>query len=94
MAMESHVAAFDNVNCRQTNERRYTVMSMSMANLKGPIMQYAPLLLSFDSAKSVLFYYVLLTQGVKLQRHIRARGIITSAKELYTWTAQVLQFSL
>ena len=67
---------------------------MSMA--KDRITQYAPLqvLLSFDSAKSALFYYVLLTQGVKLQRHIRARGIITSAKELYTWIAQVLQFSL
>ena len=60
---------------------------------KDSIRQYAPLLLSFDNAKSALFYYVLLTQGVKLQRHIQARGIITTAKELYTWIAQVLQFS-
>jgi sphinganine-1-phosphate aldolase len=64
---------------------------MSMA--QNSITQYTPLLFSFDSAKSALFYYVLLTQGVKLQRHIRARGIVTSAKELYTWIAQVLQFS-
>jgi len=61
---------------------------------KGSTRQYAPLLLSFDSAKSALFYYVLLTQAVKLQRHIRARGIVASAKELYTWIAQVLQFTV
>ena len=74
-----------------SNERRHTIMSLA----KNRIRQYAPLLLSFDGAKSALFYYVLLIQGVKLQRHIRARGILTSAKELYTWIAQVLhwQFS-
>ena len=63
--------------------------STIISTAKGSIRQYVPLLLSFDSAKSALFYYVLLTQAVKLRRHIRARGIITSAKELYTWMAQV-----
>ncbi|KAG6811604.1 hypothetical protein H0H92_006667 [Tricholoma furcatifolium] len=46
-------------------------------------------LISLDNAKTLLFVYVVFTQSLKVQRHLRARGILASARELYTWLAQV-----
>jgi len=42
--------------------------------------------------KTVLFYYVLAVYAVKAKRHLAARGIITTIKEIYTWTAKVCIF--
>ena len=56
---------------------------------RGPLRQYLSLLLSLDSAKSGLFYYVVFTQAIKAHRHLRARGITATVKELYTWISQV-----
>jgi len=39
--------------------------------------------------KTVLFYYVLAVYAVKAKRHLAARGIIMTIKELYTWTSKV-----
>lgn len=44
---------------------------------------------TYEALKTVLFFYVVLKQSVKAQRHLRARGIITSVREFYTWIAQV-----
>ncbi|KAJ7680658.1 pyridoxal phosphate-dependent transferase [Mycena polygramma] len=43
---------------------------------------------TYEVLKTVLFFYVLLKQSVKAQRHLRARGIVTSFREFYTWVAQ------
>ncbi|KAJ6476032.1 pyridoxal phosphate-dependent transferase [Mycena vitilis] len=43
---------------------------------------------TYEVLKTVLFFYVLFKQSVKAQRHLRARGIITSFREFYTWVAQ------
>ncbi|KAK7005826.1 Sphinganine-1-phosphate aldolase [Favolaschia claudopus] len=43
---------------------------------------------TYEAFKTVLFFYVLLTQSVKIQRHLRARGIATSIREFYTWIAR------
>lgn len=56
---------------------------------QGPLRQYLSLLLSLDSAKSGLFYYVVFTQTIKAHRHLRARGVTATVKELYTWISQV-----
>jgi sphinganine-1-phosphate aldolase len=53
------------------------------------VKQSLPLVLTLNNAKSALFYYVLFVQLVKARRHLRARGIIASAKDVYTWAAQV-----
>ncbi|KAJ6521913.1 pyridoxal phosphate-dependent transferase [Mycena vulgaris] len=43
---------------------------------------------TYETLKTVLFFYVLFKQSIKAQRHLRARGIITSFREFYTWIAQ------
>ncbi|KAE9403922.1 PLP-dependent transferase [Gymnopus androsaceus JB14] len=48
----------------------------------------------FENFKSLLFIYVLVTQSIKAQRHVRARGIVTTGKELYTWIAQRIIFMM
>ncbi|RDB16698.1 Sphingosine-1-phosphate lyase [Hypsizygus marmoreus] len=58
--------------------------SRAAALAKGSIRSQ----LTFNNAKTILFIYVLLTQSLKVQRHLRARGISASAKELYNWIAQ------
>jgi sphinganine-1-phosphate aldolase len=45
---------------------------------------------TYETLKTILFFYVVLKQSVKAQRHLRARGIITSVREFYTWIAQVM----
>ncbi|KAJ3512940.1 hypothetical protein NLJ89_g3237 [Agrocybe chaxingu] len=63
-------------------------MSTAVAGARTSLRHYASLFLTLDSAKSALFYYVLLTQVIKAQRHLRARGLTTTAKELYSWVSQ------
>ncbi|KAJ7693342.1 pyridoxal phosphate-dependent transferase [Mycena rosella] len=43
---------------------------------------------TYELLKTVLFFYVVFKQSAKAQRHLRARGIITSFREFYTWIAQ------
>lgn len=43
----------------------------------------------FENAKTLLFIYVLLTQSLKAERHLWARGLIPSIREFYTWISQV-----
>lgn len=45
--------------------------------------------LNLDLAKSVLFYYVLATWTLKAKRHLAARGLVTSFKEVYASIAKV-----
>lgn len=61
----------------------------AVSGSRAPLRQYLSLLLSLDGAKSGLFYYVVFTQAIKAHRHLRARGITATVKELYTWISQV-----
>ncbi|KAJ3749466.1 pyridoxal phosphate-dependent transferase [Lentinula detonsa] len=48
----------------------------------------------YDNFKSLLFIYFLVTQSLKAERHLRARGILTTFKEFYAWIAQRVIFLL
>lgn len=43
----------------------------------------------FETAKTVLFCYVLATRVVKTFRHLRARGLRRSVADGYVWTCKV-----
>jgi hypothetical protein len=42
----------------------------------------------YGHAKSILFVYILLTQSLKAQRHLRARGLSSFIRDLYRWVCQ------
>ena len=42
-----------------------------------------------DHIKTVVFVYVVLTRLVKVERHLRARGIATTFLEFWTWLNKV-----
>jgi len=63
--------------------------STSVSTLRGSVRTRIVPLLTLDGAKSILFYYVLLSYSLKLHRHLRARGLVSSAKELYQYVASV-----
>jgi sphinganine-1-phosphate aldolase len=44
--------------------------------------------LNLNSVKTLLFYYVLLQQLVKTQRHLRARGLSQTAIDFVRWVSQ------
>ncbi|EKM74970.1 hypothetical protein AGABI1DRAFT_116649 [Agaricus bisporus var. burnettii JB137-S8] len=51
--------------------------------------------LNLDLAKTLLFYYVLATWTIKAKRHLAARGLVTSFKEVYASIAKrVVQLAL
>ncbi|KAF8971234.1 sphinganine-1-phosphate aldolase [Flammula alnicola] len=60
----------------------------TVSAVKSSLAQYVSLLLTLNNAKSGLFYYILLLQVVKAHRHLRARGITASVKDIYTWISQ------
>ncbi|KAK7692393.1 hypothetical protein QCA50_004018 [Cerrena zonata] len=41
-----------------------------------------------DTLKTLLFVYVVLTRALKIQRHLRARGIVPTLRDGWAWTAQ------
>ncbi|KAF8913675.1 pyridoxal phosphate-dependent transferase [Mucidula mucida] len=43
---------------------------------------------AFDKAKTLYFLYFLVIHVVKAHRHVRARGLVSTGKEFYTWLAQ------
>ena len=46
----------------------------------------------YETVKTALFFYVALTQTLKLCRHVRARGITNSIREPWTWVYKVRDF--
>ncbi|KAF9050348.1 pyridoxal phosphate-dependent transferase [Panaeolus papilionaceus] len=60
----------------------------AVTTAKNSIKHYGSLLLTLDNAKSLLFYYVVLTQVIKAHRHLRARGVVSTSKEVYVWISQ------
>lgn len=48
----------------------------------------------FEYGKTILFLYVLLSQSIKAERHLRARGLLRTAGEAWTWLCQVRTRSL
>ncbi|GLB37008.1 putative PLP-dependent transferase [Lyophyllum shimeji] len=61
-----------------------TALAKKGPALKGPLLSQ----INLENAKTLLFWYVILTQSIKAQRHLRARGIVATAREIYTWIAQ------
>jgi hypothetical protein len=49
---------------------------------------------NLNLVKTLLFYYVLSTYALKAQRHLVARGIVTSVKEVYTSITKVRALNL
>ncbi|KAG1861579.1 PLP-dependent transferase [Suillus subalutaceus] len=49
----------------------------------------------FETAKTALFFYFVITQSLKLCRHVQARGITDSLRDSWTWSyRQVLLLAL
>ncbi|PPQ83056.1 hypothetical protein CVT24_012008 [Panaeolus cyanescens] len=63
--------------------------SSAVTNARNSIKHFGSLLLTLDNAKSALFYYVILTHVIKAHRHLRARGIVASTKEVWVWVMQL-----
>ncbi|KAG6820278.1 hypothetical protein H0H93_002890 [Arthromyces matolae] len=58
-----------------------SLRSRSQALIKSPLF-------SFDNTKTLIFLYLVLTRLVKVQRHLQARGVVTSFRETYAWFTQ------
>ncbi|KAF7799754.1 hypothetical protein EIP86_010996 [Pleurotus ostreatoroseus] len=52
---------------------------------------YSPV---FDTIKTALFVYVLLTHFLQAHRHLRARGIVSTAQDFWKWLSQALEREL
>jgi sphinganine-1-phosphate aldolase len=61
------------------------MMSNIVSSFRGTLGRHFFL----DSAKTVLFYYVLFKYALKAHRHVRARGIGTAIREIYSRIYQV-----
>ncbi|KAJ8469101.1 hypothetical protein ONZ45_g17000 [Pleurotus djamor] len=48
--------------------------------------------LSYESLKTILFVYVLIRHTLKIHRHLRARGISGTVREIYQWINQRIVF--
>ncbi|KAI0075136.1 PLP-dependent transferase [Panus rudis PR-1116 ss-1] len=48
-----------------------------------------------ESLKTILFVYIVLTRAIKVERHLRARGFVTTVKDGWTWAMkQVLLLAI
>ncbi|KAF9541396.1 PLP-dependent transferase [Agrocybe pediades] len=63
-------------------------MASTVATTRNALKNYASLILTLDNVKSGLFYYLILLHAIKAKRHLQARGITTTAKEIYLWVSQ------
>ncbi|KDQ55737.1 hypothetical protein JAAARDRAFT_59713 [Jaapia argillacea MUCL 33604] len=61
---------------------RFAVFRRQVANRTGAR------LLSLDTAKSLLFFYVLLKSTLRIYRHVRARGMVSSFQDTYNLVAK------
>ncbi|KAK2464343.1 hypothetical protein APHAL10511_003800 [Amanita phalloides] len=66
---------------------------MSMFSLRRPTIadrtrMVASLLTGFNAAKAIVFWYILFTRLLKIQRHLRARGVRSSIREVYLWISR------
>ncbi|TCD65353.1 hypothetical protein EIP91_002792 [Steccherinum ochraceum] len=43
---------------------------------------------AYDTLKTVVFLYLLLTQARKVHRHLRARGVVATTKDIWQWAAR------
>ena len=66
---------------------------MAVLSLNRPVVaNYARAvvsLLNLDTAKTLVFWYILLVRMLKIQRHLQARGIRSSIHDVYLWISQV-----
>ena len=44
---------------------------------------------TYDRARTILFFYVVIKYGVKSLRHIRARGTLETCREGWSWLSEV-----
>ncbi|KAF8692318.1 hypothetical protein AX14_002590 [Amanita brunnescens Koide BX004] len=65
---------------------------MAVLSLNRPVVaNYARAvvsLLNLDTAKTLVFWYILLVRMLKIQRHLQARGIRSSIHDVYLWISQ------
>ena len=66
-----------------------TLRSKATALVTAPLISKA-----FAKAKTFLLFYVVLTHSLRAYRHLRARGVASSAHEAYLWIARVRRQSL
>jgi hypothetical protein len=64
------------------------VLSLSRPVVTNYARALVPLL-NLDTAKTLLLCYILLTRILKIQRHLRARGISSSIRDVYLWISKV-----
>ena len=71
---------------------------MPVLSLSRPVVtNYAKAfvsLLNLDTAKTLVFFYVLLTRMLRIQRHLQARGISSSVRDVYLWISKVSGFPM
>ncbi|KAI5116500.1 hypothetical protein M0805_009925 [Coniferiporia weirii] len=61
-----------------------TTALAALSKARDSVRRYA----AFDTVKTLLFVYVLLTHSLKAQRHLRARGVVQTISEFWTWLCQ------
>jgi sphinganine-1-phosphate aldolase len=42
----------------------------------------------YERVKSILFIYILLTQSIKVHRHLKVTGVSSTARGIYRWVSQ------
>ena len=60
-----------------------------VANLTIAKLQMLSRSSAFDHLKTALFVYVLLTQCARARRHLRARGVVSTIRDLWHWLTEV-----
>ena len=64
------------------------VLSLSRPAITNYTRALVPLL-NLDTAKTLVFWYILFTRALKTQRHLQARGFRSSLRDVYLWVSQV-----
>ncbi|KAJ3481819.1 hypothetical protein NLI96_g7401 [Meripilus lineatus] len=88
------VSAMCSPELRITDKKAAILEEMAMANTLGGLVANIPFQtvltdpFSFDTLKTVVFFYVVFTRGLKAQRHIRARGVIPTLTDTWKWVVR------
>ncbi|KAG2016389.1 glutamate decarboxylase [Coprinopsis cinerea AmutBmut pab1-1] len=71
-----------------SNSRSSTALSLPTVFAKELLAPLFGTLSKIDIAKSALFYYVIAIYSLKAYRHLRARGVTTTGKEVFNYVSQ------
>ncbi|KAH6906411.1 sphinganine-1-phosphate aldolase [Coprinopsis sp. MPI-PUGE-AT-0042] len=73
-----------------SNHSAPTSLAVSVVLAKELVHNLLGTLSKIDAAKSALFYYVVALYSLKAFRHVKARGITTTAKEVFNYVSQIV----